>query len=165
MTVKRLKPSETEEISILVSGALRRDFPYKKNTINFYLNYFNPEYFLKLIKSEKGFILGAFEENKLVGIAAIKPDFGGVAYIDWLVVEEASRGKGVGSMLLSKIDKWALANKFHYLYLYTETEKNIKYYERRGYKYIGVYRSSWFGEDEHTLGKLLREKPFPEIFE
>lgn len=162
--IRKTSIEDIQEITNIISKTLLHDFPYKKETIKAYRKIFNKKYFTEFIKHKKNFILGAYKKNDLVGIIAIKPDFGGVLYIDWLAVKKENRGEGIGSILLQKTDEWALKHKFHYIYLFTETDRNINYYEKRGFKYVGKYGKSWFGETEHTLGKQLCDKPFPEVF-
>lgn len=70
-----------------------------------------------------------------------------------MAVKKNFRGEGIGTKLIEELDKWALANKFHYIYLNTETDKNIEFYKKRGFRYVGIQKNSWFGEDEHILEK------------
>lgn len=150
---------DVEKAAKIVDTALCEDFPYKKETIQAYQkDIFNEKY------TNENIIIGAFKENELVGLIALKPDFGGVVFIDWLVVEKSHRGKGLGLLLLEETEKWALENKFHYLYLCTETEKNKEFYTKRGFRYVGTHYKSWFGENEHIFEKILKEKPFNEVF-
>lgn len=152
-------------VSEIVNKALREDFPYKEETIlSYQKDVFNKQYFIDLFKNKKNAILGAYKNKEIVGFIALKADFGGVLFIDWLAVEKKYRGKGIGSMLLQKTEQWALGNKFHYLYLFTETEKNKEFYTSRGFRYIGTHFKSWYGEDEHILEKVLKDKPFKEVF-
>lgn len=142
------------------------DFPYKKETIQAYCTIYSEKYFTGVLSDEKNKIFGAFYgEEEFIGVIVLKPGIGGVVYIDWLVVEKAYRKKGVGTVLLQKAEEWSLANKYHYLYLYTETDKNISFYKKRGFKYVGKQEGAWFGETEHILEKRLRKTPFPEAFE
>ena len=117
-----------------------------------------------MIEKETDAVLGIKKDGQLVGIITLKGDYGGVLYIDFLGVAKSFRQKGLGKILLAAAEKWSLAHKYHYLWLNTESQKNIDYYRRRGFEYVGVHRKSWFGADEHIMGKLLREKPFPEAF-
>ena len=163
--IKQLSLKHIDEITSIVSYAIKNDFPeYKKETNLAYLQIFNKEFFTKFLKDHKKHIFSAFSKNVLTGFVCMKEDFGGVLFIDWLVVKKEFRKKGVGTFLLNETAKWALKNKFHYLYLFTESNQNIAFYEKRGFRYIGKHLNSWFGETEHELGKSLRDKPFPEIF-
>ena len=143
----------------------QKDFPYRQETIYAYCtNVFNKKHFSKLLKNKKNVAFGAFLKDVRIGIIVVKADFGGVIFIHWLVVKEDYRGKGVGTLLLKQVEMWALKHKYHYAYLLTETDKNIAFYKKRGFRYVGKHLNSWLGEVEHEMGKSYREKPFPEAF-
>lgn len=164
--IRKIKSvQETEKISELVGIVLSEDFPYKDETILAYRNnVFNQEYFKDFLNNIDNVLFGIFEKQELVGFIALKPDYGGVVFIDWLVIEKNHRGKGFGSLLLKEAEKWALENKYHYFYLFTETEENKEFYINRGFRYVGTHYKSWFGETEHIFEKVLKESPFSEVF-
>ncbi len=164
-TVKKIEEKDIQAVSQLISDALDSDFPYKKETIKSLQKEYGEKYFAKTFEDQKNCILGAYDNDTLIGATVIKPDTGGVIYVDWLIVAKKYRGAGVGSALLDEMESWALTHKYHYVYLYTETDKNIKFYEKRGFTYVGKYEGAWYGETEHTLGKKLKDEPFPEAFE
>lgn len=163
--LKKLDTTDVPAITKMVHTSLREDFPYKKETIKAYCGIYSEKYFTGVFSDEKNTVFGAYENDKFIGVIVLKPNAGGVVYIDWLIVAKEYRGKGVGTTLLEKADEWSLTNKYHYLYLYTETDKNISFYERRGFTYVGKHEGAWFGETEHILEKRLRKTPFPEAFE
>jgi len=168
MRIKKLTLKNIPELYLIICKALDDDFPeYKPGTNRIYSQHiFNKKYFTKLIKNKTNVVFGAFDKEKLAGIIVVKPeDFGGVIYVDWLVVDKNYRNKGVGSRLLTTVDNWALENKYHHLYLLTQNRKNINFYIKRGYKYLGTHENGWFGETDHIMQKNLRPKPFPEIFD
>lgn len=152
-TVKKLSLDQVDDVVEIVSKCLKEDFPYKKETILAYLKIFNKEFFSNIIKNKKSAVFGAYPKKELVGVIVVKADFGGVAYVEWLAVKKNFRGEGIGTKLIEELDKWALVNKFHYIYLNTETDQNINFYEKRGFRYVGIQKNSWFGEDEHLLEK------------
>lgn len=156
---------DIDKAAEIVSTALQEDFPtYKKETILAYRRgLFSKKGFRKFFKNKENIMLGAYDGN-LIGFIGLKTEYGGVIFIDWLAVKKGFRGKGIGGTLLQHAEKWALANKFHYLYLFTETAKNMEFYKKRGFTYVGTHSKSWFGEDEHVLAKVLRSQPFKEIF-
>jgi len=162
--IKEVSFGEVSLVTSLVHESLPEDFPYKQETIEAYIKSYDEIYFTKVMGNQRNCVFGAYDNDKLLGVIILKPDNGGVVYVDWLVVKKEAREEGVGSLLLKKADQWALTNKYHYFYLYTETDKNIDFYTKRGFVYIGKHENSWFGETEHILGKQLRNKPFPEVF-
>lgn len=162
--ISKLSKHDVSQMVALTLDILKTDFPYKEETINAYCKIFNQKYFEDLLEDEKNVIFGASDNDKLVGFIVAKGDFGGVIYVDLLGVYKNYRGKGLGLRLIEAVEKWALSHKYHYFWLYTETEKNIEFYKKRNFRYIGKHINSWFGEDEHLLGKELRETPFSEVF-
>lgn len=158
--------NELSEIVGIVKTSLKEDFPmYDIKIQTAYGKIFGKKFFRKLLTEKGNTVLGAYVNNDLVGILGIKGDFGGAAFVEWFIVKKEFRNQGIGKTLLKACEKWVFDNKYHFLYLFTESHKNIKFYKRRGFEYVGKYRKSWFGADEHVMQKLLREKPFEEIFE
>lgn len=154
-TIRKLSLNQAGEISRIVTDSLKVDFPYKKETISAYSKMFNKKYFADIIKGKKNVAFGAYIKNELIGIVIAKAEYGGVVYVEWIVIKKNFRGEGIGSKLLEEVEKWCILNKNHYIYLNTETDKNIEYYKKRGFRYVGVHKNFWFGEDEHILGKNL----------
>ncbi len=158
---------EIYRINNLVNSILASDFPfYKAKTIREYQqNVYGLKFFKKFLTEPKHIIFGAYDKNLLVGISAVKMEYGGVAFLEWLAVDKNYRGKGVGSLLIKKTEEWVLKNKGHYYYLITESENNrTEFYPKRGFQLIGVHKKAWFGEDEYIFGKHLRNGVFPEVF-
>lgn len=143
-----------------------QDFPeYKPKVAKIYAQrFFNKTYYRKFLRSKKNCIMGAFENEKLVGIVVIKGDFGGVIFLELLLIDVHFRGRGIGMRLLKETEEWALSHQYHYMWLCTESNKNIEFYKRRGFVYVGMHRNAWYGENEHILEKVLQEKPFDLVF-
>jgi ribosomal protein S18 acetylase RimI-like enzyme len=80
------------------------------------------------------------------------------------VVKKEYRNNGIGTALLKETEHWALNNLYHYLWLFTESNKNIDFYKHKGFTYVGVHKGAYFGANEHMLSKQLRNEPFPEVF-
>lgn len=161
-SIQKLSVKHLDVITTSIANALKEDSPhYKPETIlSYHRNIYNKKYFLRLLKEKKSAVLGVFYENIFIGLIVLKAEYGGVLKVDWLVVKKEFRNKGAGNFLLEQAEKWALAHRYHYLYLYTENDKNIAYYQKRGFRYIGKHENSWFGEVEHVMEKSLQDKPF-----
>lgn len=148
--------AEADVITSLVAEALSTDMPYQAETIHQYRDVlYNQAYFHKALTEKEKVLLVARSEDVMVGFALMILDFGGVLTLDWLAVDKRYRGQGIGSALLEYVDAWAVEHGYHYITLYTETAKNIAFYQARGYKHIGTHEQSWFGETEHVLAKNL----------
>lgn len=63
-----------------------------------------------------------------------------MVYVDWFSVSKEYREKGWGTKLLQESESWALKHKYHYMYLHTESKKNISYYKKRGFRLIGIQK-------------------------
>ena len=164
--IRPMKRSEIPTLSLLLKTILHEAFTfYKQETRNVYERFFTEKELMKLSRKKKTVLLGAFDKEKLIGFCILVDKDGGVGFVEWLAISPEYRGKGIGPRLLKDIQKYALKKKFHYIFLYTETEKNIEFYKRQGFEYVGLQRNSWFGENEHLLQKILREEPFKEAFE
>jgi GNAT superfamily N-acetyltransferase len=156
---------DADKIAEIIGVSLDEgDFPYKTKTRESYKKIFDKKFFRKFLKVKKHVILGAYENDKLVACIVLRPEDGGVLFVEWLVVVKKYRGEGVGSALLQQTEKWALKHKLHYIHLFTETEANREFYSKRGFQYVGTQHNSWFGENEHIFEKSLRDNPFEEIF-
>ena len=141
----------------ILYASFGQDYPYKPETIDQYRKIYSKDYFVNFIEDKRNILLGAFKENTLIGFITIEKQNGGVVFINQFVVAKDHRGKGIGSALMSKMETIALENNCHYVYLYTETLKDEKFYLDKGYKYIGTYDNAWFGEVEHIFAKTLTD--------
>lgn len=165
--IKKLTPRYAKEVRALFLTVIYKDFPpYPKKVRNLFAKrLYTEKYFRKIARSKGGVIFGSFAKNKLIGYIIGLNHTGGMIIADWLVVHEDHREKGIGSKLLSALEKWSIEDKNHCLYLYTESEKTVEYYKKRGFHYVGFMKNSWYGLDLHILQKILRNKPFDEMFE
>jgi len=165
--IKKLNSKHAAVIHSLIKGSLKEDFPiYLPRIAPIYAKIFNEKFFRKFLNRKTNAGFGAFDQkNNLIASVEARGDFGGVAFVEWFIVKKVFRSMGVGTSLLKKVDQWLIKHKYHYEYLYTETEKNINFYKKRGFEYVGLQKKAWFGIDEHLMQKVLREKPFEEIFE
>lgn len=164
--IRKLKLNETAQVYNLVNTALKKDFkmwPKKVNDV-YRKQIYNEKHFRKFFTKKKNPIFGIYDNELLMGIIAIKSEYGGVAYIDWLVVHKRYRKLGLGTKLLKVAEKWLIKNKFHYVYFHTNSQKNIEFYKKRGFELLGSQKKSWYGVDVYLMQKVLRGKPFEEIF-
>lgn len=149
--------TDADAIAVIVAEVLNHDFPYQPATIRQFRDHiFNQKFFRKGVKAKDQVYLAAFIDQKIVGFVSFKTEFGGAIFVDWLAVLKEHRSLGIGSALVRAVDDWAQAHHYHYLYLFTETAKNIAFYQSRGYKQVGIHQNAWFGETEYILAKQLR---------
>ncbi len=82
---------------------------------------------------EKGIILKAVDDHGvIIGSIRIYYDKGTV-YVGKLMVHPAQQGKGIGTKLLIEVEKYYPQKRYE-LFTSTRSEKNIRMYERLGYR-------------------------------
>jgi ribosomal protein S18 acetylase RimI-like enzyme len=162
--IENLKIHDLDEFFTLFKELIETDFPYPPavRKIDLTKN-FNKEVFKRRITAKGAPVFLAKLKDQIVGFVVPSDDWGGVVRIQWLGVKKEFRKMGIASELLQEVERWALDNHFHCIYLYTETKDNIEFYKKHGFEYIGLQKEVWYGVNEHLLQKNIHE-PFPEIF-
>jgi len=111
----------------------------------------------KTIESKIAYIFVVKDKGKIIGFLwQLNKPSGGVAFNDWMAVDENYQRKGIGSKLLKIWEKESLKNGVHSLRLITE-ENNIKFYEKNGYKMIGLFPKGNYGIDGYHMYKPIQE--------
>jgi len=119
---------------------------------------------IESLDSSEGIILGAFDSGNLVGFVSLGRGFANrikhIGYIVIGIVLEAS-GKGLGTMLLNSIERWASEHSIKKLELsvMVHNEKAHNLYLKSGFVDEGVKRKSIHinGKfyDEYYMGKVI----------
>ena len=107
-------------------------------------NIFDSNTFNKLISNERGSLVIAEEEGKILGMASISFNLalrynGEYCQLEELVVHQEARGKNVGGLLIKETLRLARnrgCNEFG-LYLLESTKHNQSFYEKYGFVVIG----------------------------
>ena len=107
-------------------------------------NIFNSNTFNKVISNERGSLVIAEEEGKILGMASISFNLalrynGEYCQLEELVVHQEARGKNVGGLLIEETLRLARnrgCNEFG-LYLLESTKHNQSFYEKYGFVVIG----------------------------
>ena len=107
-------------------------------------NFFDSNTFNKVISNERGSLLVAEEEGKILGMASISFNLalrykGEYCQLEELVVHKEARGKNVGGLLIKETLRLARnrgCNEFG-LYLLESTKHNQSFYEKYGFLVIG----------------------------
>ena len=81
---------------------------------------------------ESGIILKAVEGREIVGSVRARQE-NGTAHIGKLIVHPARQGKGIGTQLLHAIEQAAPSSRYE-LFTSSKSERNIRLYERAGYR-------------------------------
>lgn len=132
--IENLGLSDLNSFFILFKEIIENDFPFPPYVKRIHLTKnFNKNYFKKRLASKDIPILLAKADNKVVAFIVPSDDFGGVIRILWLGVKKDFRGKKIASTLIHRLERWAFDHHFHCIYLYTETQDNIKFYKKLGF--------------------------------
>lgn len=106
------------------------------------------------------------EEEEVVGWVSLNPynnrcAYTGVADLS-VYIARSSRGKGIGSNLLTAIEVAAHENGFHKIILFTFpfNELGQKLYQKQGYRQVGIFKNQGVLEgkfvDVMAMEKLLK---------
>jgi ribosomal protein S18 acetylase RimI-like enzyme len=116
---------------------------------------YGEKYIYKLI-NENGIVLVASLGKKPVGIFLADPSSDGLSYASWLMVDSYLQGKGVGKSLLRKWEEEAKKQKCHNLRVEAD-HRNVGFFEKAGFRLIGVEQKGYFGTDNYLFQKIIAE--------
>lgn len=104
---------------------------------------------LQRINTGRGLYLGAYEADKVVGFLDLTLDnWRPVATLEWIIVDNAWRGKGIGKALMQAGIEWARSKNMAAIALETQTT-NIhacRFYERMGFRISGFQDPFYFNQ-------------------
>ena len=156
--IKRITSKDLNKFFDFFKRTTAAEFPeYSRKKLNFIiLTGWNRKRYQNLLKQNNRFILAAWNKNKIVGILDAEQPFWGVCFCCWLMVAKQFQGKGIGTNLLEKLEKVASKKGVHMIYLFAY-KRNVPYYKKIGYQFVGNMKKSWSGQDNYIFTKLLRE--------
>lgn len=165
ITTSNLKEKELGEFHKLFKKILKQDFPeYSREVREIQLNReFTKKNFLKMIGRKDEVVIITKTKGGIIGFTVLSKDTGGVVNLIWMGVKRGFRNLGVGSRLLEATEKWALNHQCHCILVNTENKRNVAFYLKRGYDYVGIQKEAWYGVKEYLLQKNIC-KPFRSIF-
>lgn len=88
----------------------------------------NPNYYLLTL------------DGKIIGISGLYYDYedpNGIMWLDYLAVKPELQGQGYGSIMLENLEKIAKGKKVKKLCVFTDSEKPVGFYEKKGFKVCG----------------------------
>ena len=136
ITIRLAKPEDEQQCSelldVLAEATSDPNKIFDSNTFN------------KVISNERGSLVIAEEERKILGMASISFNLalrynGEYCQLEELVVHQEARGKNVGGLLIEETLRLARnrgCNEFG-LYLLESTKHNQSFYEKYGFVVIG----------------------------
>jgi len=120
----------------------------------------NIEHYGKPVKwLVKQYIFKATRNKKILGY--IKGKFVvGVIYINTIIVDKNFRKKGIGKMLIKRVEEYAQKMNAHKIYFFTmETWAASKFYKKLGYNKSGILKKHYLKKDFVIYTKFInREK-------
>ncbi len=165
MNYRKATLNDLDKFHAFFTKRLKKDFlrsrdnpdNYSALTIEYLYNeQFNKKYFTDKIKSGNKIVYLALDNREIIGFLVVETIDGGVSFGLWLAVDEDQRGKGVASSLLKLWEKEVIDWGGHNIYLYTE-KRNLQFYKKRGFTFIGLIPKSWFGSDHYLFHKIIQE--------
>lgn len=154
--IEKLKKLDLPHFYSLFKKALFEDFKeYSPEVAAFQWKRHRKRNLLKWIRNGEEYIfLAKDRDGKVIGILASQKIIGGVSNCDWLIISRENRGQGIGLSLLLFWEKWVKRNKGHLLTLSTD-EKNLKFYQKRGFKEYGYMKDGYFGNSDYLMFKRI----------
>ena len=107
----------------------------------------NIHYGKKIEWTEKKFRFKAVNDGKLIGTIEGKFE-SGVVYISALITAESARGRGIGTMLIKKAEKFGKKFGAHKTWLVTGKDwSENTFYKKLGFELIGNLPDFYFHKD------------------
>lgn len=157
--IEKAKEKDFNELYTFFETNTRKFFKrdYTQKTFDFMFDKLYSKKRIKEIVLGKGSVLIAIDGDKIVGLLMqFYKEEGGVAFANWFMVDEKYHGKGIGTQMLKSWENECLLRGVHSVYLCTE-DYNVKFYEKRGFTYMGVMPHGWFGAPDHYMYKEIQE--------
>lgn len=156
-TIRKIKVGEVKDFLETFSTGVREDFvEYTPKTREFIVTQeYNQKKLNEGLKNHIFTVLAAFADRQIIGYAIGADWNGGVASLYWLGVLQPYRNKGIASKLLLEFEKEMVKLGIHNLEL-RSPERNLDFYEKRGYTKVGLIRKTFFGADDYFFYKLLQ---------
>lgn len=131
-----------------------KEWPYLESDI---------EWYNELMK--QGFSLGAYENNKLVGVLiAEERKWNNSIWIADFVIAEDSRGKGIGSALMDNLFEVADKKQIRIIALETQSINlpAISFYRKKGFKLEGLDLSLYTNNDveKEEIALYMKKKMY-----
>lgn len=160
LIIKKITHQESNSLFEVFSKIVKTEFPeYSSKVIQYLLTHpraFTKESFKRKIEEESHWALLAYIKGTLVGFIYGEATHGGVSSVYWLGIDREFQRKGIGSVLLLKWETIVKEEGAHVIHLYT-FERDLGFYEKLGYKTIGLDKKSYYGVDLHILRKHIQE--------
>lgn len=128
----------------------------------------NKEISIAKYEDPNSFYLGAFDNDKLIGMGSIHKDKPNHPWCNrncsfGVTILESYHGQGLGSYFMEQLEKWAKENNIHRIegLVRCKNKRALNLYIKFGYEIEGVQREAAFINNEwhsnYYIGKLLQD--------
>lgn len=158
LTIRTIQPSDNPHLAVIIRNALAEFGANKPGTV-----FYDPttDNLFTLFQQPGSIYYVAESENTIIGGAGIFPSNGlppGTCELVKLYLSPASRGKGLGKLLIEKCLEFATENDYQQVYIETmpELRKAVSVYEKFGFNYLNgpLGNTGHFGCDVWMLKQL-----------
>ena len=105
-----------------------------------------------------GFVYAILSDEKIVGILRYSLFWQTIPFLDLLYLDERLRGKGLGTAAMAQWEAEMGKLGYNYVMLSTQEDETAKFfYEKLGYRNIGVFLPPEQDAQELMYGKQLEE--------
>jgi len=133
MKIRRFRKQDAQECADLIKNTIVKSGDLKKKEQEQIINKSKPDKLIKKMKTKKYFV--CIHNNKIIGIGALDQ-----GEVKTMYVSYRFHRRGVGSLILKKIEKEAKKSKLKKLFLYTHPEA-YKFYLKNNFEVIKKYRN------------------------
>jgi len=160
LKVRKLTLKDHYKVFDLFSSSINSQFPEYSLKVREAIiknrKFWSNASYKKRLQNKDRLLLGAFINNRLVGLIDTEMPFAGVSFASWLIVHSNHQKQNIGSSLVKAWEKKMLQLGAHLLYLLS-AQRNVQFYLKLGFQDVGIFRKAWFGLDDHIFTKLIAE--------
>jgi ribosomal protein S18 acetylase RimI-like enzyme len=143
-----VKKSESDERTTITLELVRLEKPYVKVWPHVEADFVRYRHILPL-----GHSFGAYDEGRLVGVLIAEPrTWNNTLLIDNIAVSDACRRKGVGTLLVKRIEALAMQKRYRIIALETQSTNllAIEFYRKNGFEIDAVDLSYYTNTDSEN---------------
>lgn len=160
--IEKLKKKDLESFYLFAQDFILKEYQdYPPQIRRFYWHhFFSREKLESYLKDKDTLLLVAKNGKEIIGFLRGFVGYGGSSWINWLGVERRFRKRGIGVTLLQEAEDFLKSRLCHFIQCCAENLELVNFYQKRGWKLIGLQKKSWCGQDEYLLQKNIAKPHF-----